>query len=185
LRFVVRSSAAVIAASAAFGSGAGGVREALAQSATVEQASAREGSPAATTSVQRTASWVLIGTGGAGIAAGIAFGVLSVVKQREARDISLGGELSAQQKRVHDALSARDDYRIGSGIAAGTGFGLFLIGGALLVLDRSFASPDAGDRKGNGPAAVNRRERSSSRAGASVLPLLGPGLAGAMITLRF
>lgn len=118
---------------------------------------------------QRTASWILIGTGGAGIAAGVGLGIASVVKHREARDLRSFNDaedtLSIQDQRAYDAaISARDDFRVGSGIAGGVGLGLFVLGGVLFAID----SP--GDSKGD---AVSAR------------PTLGPGLAATDVTFRF
>jgi hypothetical protein len=87
---------------------------------------------------QRKAAIALIATGTAAVAAGIVFGVLSVVEHRRAIDIQdqFGGELDNEAQAEYDAaIAARDNYRIVSGVTAGTGFGLFLVGGALFVLD--------------------------------------------------
>jgi hypothetical protein len=81
---------------------------------------------------QRKAAWPLVAVGAAGVAAGIVLGVFAVVRHREAIDLQDAGGDPLE----YDALiEARDDFRLGSGIAAGTGFGLFLIGGGLLVFD--------------------------------------------------
>jgi len=81
---------------------------------------------------QRKAAWPLVAVGAAGVAAGIVLGVFAVVSHREAIDLQDAGGDPLE----YDALiEARDDFRLGSGIAAGTGFGLFLIGGGLLVFD--------------------------------------------------
>jgi hypothetical protein len=116
---------------------------------------------------QRKVALSLVGTGGAGIATGIALGIASVIHHRTARDIERsndGRELSAEQTQTRDdAVAARDDFRVGSGIAAGVGLAAFLAGGALLVFD----SPRRPTPPTTGRAVVR------------------PGLAGSTLTLTF
>jgi hypothetical protein len=113
----------------------------------------------------RTAALALMGSGALGMAAGIAFGVVSVVEHRRSRNIErdAAGELEYQ-----DAIDARDDFRVASGVAGGVGLGLFLVGGALYVLD--IPSPDPADEQ---------------QARVTVMPLAGPGVAGGALTVRF
>jgi hypothetical protein len=115
---------------------------------------------------QRKAAWALIGSGGALLSGGIVLGVLSVVEQRKARDLldeADGEDLSERaQADYDDAVAARDGYRVGSGIAAGTALGLFVLGGVLFGFD-------APERK----------------AAFTLLPSLAPGHASAAATLRF
>jgi hypothetical protein len=87
---------------------------------------------------QRAWAWALVSAGGAGISTGIVFGVLSFLAHREARKLegSDDPELSdSEQLALDDAIARRHDYRVASGIGAGIGFGVFLIGGALFVFD--------------------------------------------------
>jgi hypothetical protein len=124
-----------------------------------------------------------MGTGAAGIAAGIAFGALSVIEYRSARNLNRGAggrDLSEAEQSEHDAaLAARDDYRVASGIGGGVGLGLFLIGGALLVFDSPPVALPAGPRS---PAT-----KPAPTAGASVsaLPAIGPTFTGATLAVRF
>lgn len=116
---------------------------------------------------QRKAAWALIGTGAAGVTTGIVLGVLSVVEHRESRDILDAApdedDLSDADQRAYDeAIDARDLYRIGSGVAAGIGLGLVLVGGTLFAFDEPEAAP---------PIAIE--------------PSLGPASAGATGTFRF
>jgi hypothetical protein len=115
---------------------------------------------------QRKAAWGLIGGGGAVLSAGIVLGVLSVVEHRKSRDLldEADGEDLGDEDQVayDDAISARDRYRIGSGVAAGTALGLFVVGGFLFAFD---APP--------GPKPI------------AIVPALSPGHAGAAATIRF
>ena len=125
---------------------------------------------------QRKVSWVLLGTGAAALTTGIVFGVLSVVEQRQARDVQgRDDELSGSQQQAYDdAIGARDDYRIGSGTAAAASLGLFLVGGALFVLDQ----PDVGEQDEVG-------SHKTHRASLQVQPMVSPTGAGSSLTLRF
>lgn len=141
---------------------------------------------------QRRAAWAFVGTGGAGIATGITLGVLSVVQIRKARDIGRVDpkvRTAEEQRRYDDAIASRDDFRVASGIAGGFGLGLFLVGGALLVLDDPVVPAPPGparDRR----AAIRPKDRArSSEAHTNVelygAPVVGPGLAGGALTVRF
>jgi hypothetical protein len=118
---------------------------------------------------QRTAAWLLMSAGGAGLAAGIALGVAAVVEHRRSQDIlepAADGSISDENQREFDEIiAARDDFRLGSGIAAGIGLGVFLLGGALFILDD--------------PVVPRGDER------VSATPILGPDGGGAQLTLRF
>jgi hypothetical protein len=128
---------------------------------------------------QRKWAWAVIATGGAGIAAGIGLGVTSVIEYRKARELQQGDEqLGDDEQAEYDAaIDKRDDFRVASGIAGGAGLGLFLLGGALYVLDDP-AAPLAPPRKDA------RRERQAP-ARFTATPLLAPGLAGSAVTYRF
>lgn len=123
---------------------------------------------------QRVASWYLIGAGGVAVGTGVAFGVASVVKHREGREMlqdDFDGLDPDKRRELRETFDARDDFRIGSGIAAGTGLGLFLLGGVLFAFDT--------------PEGLDGPEETRSDAGMSASPLLGPGLAGGEMVLRF
>jgi len=64
-----------------------------------------------------------------------------------------------------EADLAREDFRLVSGLSAGAGLLMFLAGGTLFVLDAPPSPEAAGD--------------------VSALPVLGPGIAGASVTLAF
>jgi hypothetical protein len=148
---------------------------------------------------QRTLSWVLIGTGGAAIAGGIVFGVLSVVELRKVRSFNQRADdrpLSEKElSESESAMSARDNYRIGSGIAGGVGLGLFLLGGALMFFDGPIASvperrapPESEPAERTPPrsrSSVKTTEQPASDVRISALPIMGPGFAGGAVTLRF
>jgi hypothetical protein len=127
------------------------------------------------TTTQRTVAWWLVSTGAASLGTGIVFGVLAVVRHREASDLAPEDDepVHESQRAAYDeAISARDDYRVVSGITAGAGLGLFLVGGALFVLD---------DPTGSGEDEARAPEGSVL----SIQPLLGPTVAGAALGLRF
>ncbi|MBL9022064.1 MAG: PEGA domain-containing protein [Myxococcales bacterium] len=115
---------------------------------------------------QRKAAWALIGSGGALLSGGIVLGVLSVVEQRKARDLqdeADGEDLSERaQADYDDAIAARDGYRVGSGITAGTALGLFVLGGVLFGFDAPERRPTL-----------------------TLVPSLSPGSAAGNMTLRF
>jgi len=128
--------------------------------------------PAAAEPRTNTVAWVSLVSGGACLATGIGFGVASVVEHRLAADIDDQAEdddalTDADQARYDDAIASRDDFRIVSGITAGTGLGLFLLAGIL------FARDDASRAAPSPPQPVAAR------------PWLGPGLAGGSATVRF
>ncbi len=117
---------------------------------------------------QRIAAALLMGGGAAGLATGIVLGVLSVVEHRASRDFtqSIGRPLLPDEQAEYAAIiDRRDDYRLVSGVAGGLGLGMFLVGGALFLLDE----PDV-PRPGRDVAVV---------------PLAGPGLAGVVGAFRF
>jgi tetratricopeptide (TPR) repeat protein len=89
---------------------------------------------------QRTASWILIGVGTAGVVAGGVLGYLSLKKQSEAEDIrnqSEGsGGLPASQLGRYDSLrQSRDDLRLAAFVTAGAGIGVGTLGLFLNLFD--------------------------------------------------
>jgi hypothetical protein len=86
---------------------------------------------------QRVGAWILLSSGWASVSAAVVLGVLSVVEHRKSRDIARGDEdLSEEQERAMDeAIAARDDFRIASGVTAATGIVGVVVGAALFVLD--------------------------------------------------
>jgi hypothetical protein len=107
---------------------------------------------------QRKAAWALLGTGAAGVSAGIVLGTLSVVEMREARDIEDNApdedNLSDDDQRAFDeATAAQETYRLGSGIAAGIGLGLVLVGAGLYAFDEP-DSPQVAIEPSIGPEAA-------------------------------
>lgn len=118
---------------------------------------------------QRIAAGFLMGGGASALAAGIVFGVLSVVEQRAARALAqeVDGPLNAEQQAEYAGyIERRDDYRVASGALGGAGLGLFLVGGALFILDEPTVP---GAKPGE----------------AAFVPLIAPGYAGGSLTLRF
>lgn len=130
-------------------------------------------------STERTAAWFLLVGGGVGISTGVVLGVLSVVEHRRSRDAfeeaarDEEDPSAAARAEYAAAIDARDDFRLASGIAAGTGLGMFLAAGLLFAIDAPDASASASAAPPRAPARPLLR------------PLLGPGLAGARATVRF
>lgn len=121
-----------------------------------------------------TWAWVSLVSGGVCLATGIGFGVAAVVEHRNARDIDqrLDDEdaRAEEQAQYEAAIDTRDDLRIVSGIAGGTGLGLFLLAGVL------FAREDI------------RRDAEKKEAVAgdvAATPWVGPGIAGGSATVSF
>jgi hypothetical protein len=116
---------------------------------------------------QRTGAWIALGAGAGWVATGIVFGVLAVVEDRNARDLvqRLDQGVTSEETSDYDqARAARDLYRLGSGIAVGSGLGLFVLGACLFAFDERPLVPSSD---------------------VTVVPLLHPGLAGATAAIRF
>lgn len=112
------------------------------------------------TTRQRVASVALLGIGGAGLAASIVFGALALVEHRASRETL--AQASDDLNEFGAQSSARDDYRLASGIAVASGLVLFIAGGALYVLDDPLA-----------PAHESVR----------VVPVVAPGYAAVTMTM--
>lgn len=115
---------------------------------------------------QRIVASLLLGVGSASLAAGVVFGVFSVVEHRASRDLvqRIDGPLNPELQAEYDGyLARRDDFRVGSGITGGLGLGLFLLGGALFILD----DPDEPELS------------------VGITPSLGPGQFGGAISVGF
>ena len=141
---------------------------------------------------QRKAAWAFIGAGGVALAAGITTGVLSVIEFRKAREIDQDNDDSEMppedKRRYDDAIAARDDFRVVSGIAGGTGLALFLLGGTLFVFDNppAVAQPHkSGQRQRPSTGSNPSRQGDQTERRATVLPVVGPGFAGGTFGLRF
>ncbi len=118
---------------------------------------------------QRTLSWALIGTGGAAVAAGIALGVVSVIEDRAARDLDGqggGDDLTGTEREEYDAaVESRDTFRLASGVTAGAGLAMFVVGGLLFAFD----APEA-----KAPAAA-----------VTAVPVVDPDFSGVTLRGRF
>lgn len=141
----------------------------------IEAAAERPPTPPPYEQPPQTLAWASLLSAGVCLATGIGFGVAAVVEDRYAGDIGeravADEELSGSDRTsAEDALATRDDYRVVSGIAAGTGLGLFLIAGVL------FARADAERAEHTAPPLVG---------GVAARPWLGPGLAGGAATVSF
>lgn len=89
---------------------------------------------------QRTASWILIGVGTAGVVAGGVLGYLSLKKQSDAEDIrnqseGSGGLPQSQLGRYDSLRQSRDDLRLAAFVTAGAGFGVGTLGLFLNLFD--------------------------------------------------
>jgi hypothetical protein len=113
---------------------------------------------------QRKWAWASMGVGGAGVATGIVFGVLSVVEHRSAQDLEVADDATDEERRAYDeAIAARDTYRVVSGVSAGAGIAIFLTGAVLFAFD----APD-----------VPRPREGRPVGDVSFAPWLGPGVLG-------
>jgi hypothetical protein len=98
----------------------------------------------------RTASFVVMGAGAAGLVAGAILGGVALAREAEAkniRDARVAGDRRTEQDRVayNDAISQRDDLRLASAITLGTGGGVAVAGLLLFLLDEP-ALPSAQPR---------------------------------------
>jgi hypothetical protein len=120
---------------------------------------------------------VLLSTAGAAIGVGIGFGVASVVEHRRSRDILQRSvddedELLASRGAYAEAISARDDLRVVSGVAAGAGLALFVAAGALFAIDEANRDAHGGSAPAEPPPVA-------------LVPAVGPRGGGASATIRF
>jgi hypothetical protein len=112
---------------------------------------------------QRKGAWAAIGLGGASVGVGIVLGVLSVIEHRAASDLLNGPieELDGDDlDRYEELIDKRDEYRLGSGVAAGVGLAGFVAGAVLFAFDDR--TPDV-----------------------TVEPIVSPDRVGAQGTVRF
>jgi hypothetical protein len=100
----------------------------------VEASSVRRFSPPLEQTPQRLASYGLLGLAGASAATAIALGVVSVVRAREAEDVtrSLQSYDLGEYGRLRDLA---EQYRLGSGIAGGGALVSFVLGVSLFAFD--------------------------------------------------
>jgi hypothetical protein len=90
---------------------------------------------------QRTASWVLIGTGAGAVLAGGVLGFVSLQKQREAEDIrdaskSDGNRPQSDVGRYEDLRQSRDDFRLAAIISTSAGVAVGSLGLVLRLFDQ-------------------------------------------------
>ena len=139
---------------------------------------------------QRKVSYGLIGAGAAATGAGVVFGILTLGQQAVATGIksdidqgkvSCPGTSCPKFDQFNAAVNARDQLRIGTGVLLGGGLATAATGFLLYLFDepqlRSLARPD----EAPAPAPFLRETNLE----VSAAPVVGPGLAGAALTLRF
>lgn len=92
--------------------------------------------------IQRKLAYASLGTAAASAATAIVLGVLSVVEFRRSRDLLFDQGLATLDtlQEYQDAVSATDDFRVGSGTAGGISLGLFVVGATLFVFDEPASS---------------------------------------------
>lgn len=138
---------------------------------------------------QRLGAWMLLGAGAAGIGTGIVLGTLSVVELRAARDIQqqTDGDLGEDDRRAYAAaLDRRDDFRLGSGVAAGVGLVALLVGGPLYLLDPpALPSRDDGADTEGGSGAAGAARREAKRVDVRAAPIVTPHATGGSLSIRF
>ncbi len=135
---------------------------------------------------QRTASWILIGVGAAGVVGGGVLGYLAVRKQSDAQDIrdastGAGGLPQSDFSRYQSLRQSRDDLRLAAFVTAGTGLGIGSLGLALNIFDEPKVPLPPSEKLPGKPD--QQRPSSLPSMEVSALPL--PGGGGATLHGRF
>lgn len=136
---------------------------------------------------QRTASWVLIGTGAGAIVAGGVLGFVSLQKQQKAEDIrdsseGEGNQPASEVSRYEDLRQSRDDFRLAAIISTSAGVAV----GSLGLVLRFFDEPrpplppaeEAVPGQKTGPETPSSMEISAA-------PFVLPGAGGVSLGGRF
>ncbi len=91
--------------------------------------------------LQRKLAYASIGTAGVTAGAAVVFGVLSVIAFRRSRDLLFDEGVATQEdfEKYVAAVSAADDFRVGSGTTGGIALGLFVVGATLFAFDEPVA----------------------------------------------
>lgn len=131
---------------------------------------------------QRTAAWVLIGTGTTAVLAGGGLMIAAVLREQSAKRIA--GNLNSDGiSAYNDAISSRNELRTAGIITAGTGLAV----GAVGVLLFAFDEPRVGFAPAEEPVPERNTPRREQRPGldVSAAPWFSPNGAGASIRGAF
>jgi tetratricopeptide (TPR) repeat protein len=136
---------------------------------------------------QRTASWVLIGTGAAAIVTGGVLGFVSLQKQQQAEDIrdsseSDGNQPASDISRYEDLRQSRDDFRLAAIISTSAGVAVGSLGLVLRLFDEP--RPPLPPAEEAVPGQKTRPETPSSME-ISAAPFVLPGAGGVSVGGRF
>jgi tetratricopeptide (TPR) repeat protein len=128
---------------------------------------------------QRTASYILIGIGSAGVVAGGVLGYLSLQKQSDAEEIrdqseGSGGLPESQLARYDSLRQSRDDLRLAAFVTAGAGLGVGTLGLFLNLFDEPKAPLPPAEKA---PGAPESKPSGMPAMEISALPLDGGGAA--------
>jgi hypothetical protein len=137
---------------------------------------------------QRTASWILIGTGAGAVLAGGALGFLALQKEQQAKDIASASENDGNQPasdlaRYDDLRQRRDTLRLAAIISASSGVAIGSLGLMLRIFDEPRAPLPPAEE--NVPGASKPKPEAPASMEISAAPFVAPGAAGAFIGGRF
>lgn len=135
---------------------------------------------------QRTASWVLLGAGAAGIVAGGVLGYVALTKQSAAQDIqraAASGNVPVSQLDRYDALRQdRDNFRLAGVITLSSGVALAGVGLTLRIFDHPTAPLPPSEQAVPG---VEKHAPEAPGFEISAVPLCGPTICGASVRGAF
>lgn len=137
---------------------------------------------------QRTAAWILIGTGAGAVIAGGVLGALSLAKENDAKtiadDASDRGNLPQSKRLEYEELrDDRDQLRLAALITAGAGLAVTTTGVVLFAFDSpKVRVPSRDERTPDEPQTIPSTSPSME---VSAGPMLGPGFSGARLQGRF
>ena len=139
------------------------------------------------TTQQRTASWVLLGAGAAGIVAGGVLGYVALTKQSAAQDIqkadTSSGNLPSSQLDRYDTLrQERDSFRLAAVISLSSGVALAGVGFTLRAFDHPRAPLPPAEQ---GVPGAGKPVTTSPGFEISAAPLCTPALCGAAVRGAF
>jgi hypothetical protein len=137
---------------------------------------------------QRTASWILIGTGTGAVIAGGVLGFLALQKEEQAKDIASaskedGNQPQSDLARYDDLKQRRDDLRLAAIISASGGIAIGSLGLMLRIFDEPRAPLPPSEE--SVPGGNKPKQEAPASMEISAAPFVAPGAAGAFIGGRF
>jgi hypothetical protein len=138
---------------------------------------------------QRTAAWVMIGAGAAGVIGGGVLGVFALDKENDAEAIldeaeTEGNQSEARRREYEELRDDRDQLRLAAIITAGAGLAVTTTGILLFAFDSPKVRVPSRDE---GPATEPETAPPASTPSmeVSAAPLWAPGFGGAAVNGRF